>query len=103
MRFTNVLDTDKELINGKVRRPKFLLARVFRRLERYFITDTMGGWRRTGFHPVWTHGTRPRPEDKELIRMRLGQNPSKDKLPAYQPARLGDCSPILYSIHGWIF
>ena len=41
----NVLDTDKELINGKVRRPKFLLARVFRRLERYFITDTMGGWR----------------------------------------------------------
>jgi hypothetical protein len=41
----NMLDTDKELINGKVRRPKFLLARVFRRLERYFITDTMGGWR----------------------------------------------------------
>ncbi len=41
----NVLDTDKELIDGKVRRPKFLLARTFRRLERYFITETMSGWR----------------------------------------------------------
>lgn len=41
----NMLDTDKELINGRVRRPKFLLARIVRRLERYFITETMGGWR----------------------------------------------------------
>ena len=41
----HVLDTDLELIDGQVRRPKFLLARTFRRLERYFITETMGGWR----------------------------------------------------------
>lgn len=41
----HVLDTDLELIDGKVRRPKFLLARTFRRLERYFITEDMGGWR----------------------------------------------------------
>ncbi len=41
----NVLDTNKELIHGTVRPPKFLLARVFRRLERYFITEDMAGWR----------------------------------------------------------
>ena len=41
----HVLDTDLELIDGIVRRPKFLLARTFRRLERYFTTETMGGWR----------------------------------------------------------
>jgi hypothetical protein len=41
----NVLDADLELIAGKVRKPKFLLARTFRRLERHFITENMGGWR----------------------------------------------------------
>jgi hypothetical protein len=41
----NVLDTDLELINGQVRRPKFMLARTTRRLERAFITETMGGYR----------------------------------------------------------
>jgi hypothetical protein len=41
----NVLDTDLELIDGKVRQPKFLLARLTRRLERHFITETMGGYR----------------------------------------------------------
>jgi hypothetical protein len=41
----NVLDTDLELIDGQVRRPKFMLARTTRRLERAFITETMGGYR----------------------------------------------------------
>jgi hypothetical protein len=41
----HVLDTDLELIAGKVRRPRFHPARFFRRLERYFITEDMGGWR----------------------------------------------------------
>jgi hypothetical protein len=41
----NVLDTDLELIDGRVRRPKFMLARLTRRLERAFITETMGGYR----------------------------------------------------------
>jgi len=30
---------------AKVRRPKFMLARITRRLERAFITETMGGYR----------------------------------------------------------
>jgi hypothetical protein len=41
----HVLDTDLELIAGKVRRPRFHPARFFRRLERHFITEDMGGWR----------------------------------------------------------
>lgn len=41
----NVLDTDLELIDGQVRRPKFMLARTTRRLERAFITETMGSYR----------------------------------------------------------
>jgi hypothetical protein len=41
----NVLDTDEELLGGRVRRPRFTLARFFRRLERHFITEDMGGWR----------------------------------------------------------
>jgi hypothetical protein len=41
----NVLDSDLELIDGKIRPPKFLLARLFRRWERHFITPDMGGWR----------------------------------------------------------
>jgi hypothetical protein len=44
-RVYNVLDTNKELIKGKVRPPRFHLARLFRRLERYFITEDMAGWR----------------------------------------------------------
>lgn len=41
----NVLDTDKELIDGKVRSPRFHPARFCRRLERYFVTENMGGYR----------------------------------------------------------
>ena len=41
----NVLDTDLELVGSKVRRPKFLLARLTRRLERAFTTEGMGGYR----------------------------------------------------------
>lgn len=41
----NVLDTNRELIKGRITRPRFYLARVFRRLERAFITEDMGGWR----------------------------------------------------------
>jgi len=41
----HVMDTNKELITGKVRNPRFHLGRIFRRLERYFITESMAGWR----------------------------------------------------------
>jgi hypothetical protein len=41
----HVLDTDLELIAGQVRSPRFHPARFFRRLERYFVTEDMGGWR----------------------------------------------------------
>jgi hypothetical protein len=41
----NVLDTDVELIQGRIRRPKFHLARLFRHWERRFITPDMAGWR----------------------------------------------------------
>jgi hypothetical protein len=40
----HVLDTNRELIGSRVRRPRFHLARFFRRLERRFVTETMGGW-----------------------------------------------------------
>jgi hypothetical protein len=41
----NVLDTDLELRQGRIRRPKFHLARLFRRWERLFITPDMAGWK----------------------------------------------------------
>ncbi len=41
----HVLDTNRELIGARLGRPRFHLARLFRRLERYFVTETMGGWR----------------------------------------------------------
>ena len=44
-RVYHVLDTNRELIGGRVRRPRFHLARFFRRFERCFVTETMGGWR----------------------------------------------------------
>ncbi len=37
----HVLDTNRELIRGQIRRPKFYLARVLRRLERCFLTDDL--------------------------------------------------------------
>jgi hypothetical protein len=41
----NILDTNRELISGQVRRPKFHLARLLRRLEWLFITDDLGSLR----------------------------------------------------------
>jgi hypothetical protein len=38
----NILDTNRELIAGRIRRPKFYLARLLRRLEWLFITDNVG-------------------------------------------------------------
>jgi hypothetical protein len=38
----NILDTNKELIGGRIRRPKFYLARWLRRWEHFFITDDLG-------------------------------------------------------------
>ncbi len=43
-RVYNLMDTNKELIKGKIRPPKFYLARPLRRLERMFITEDMRGW-----------------------------------------------------------
>jgi hypothetical protein len=41
----NVLDTNRELFHGHIRRPQIRLVRILRRLERLFITDTGKGWR----------------------------------------------------------
>jgi hypothetical protein len=41
----NILDTNRELISGKIRRPKLHLARLLRRLEWLFITDNLGSLR----------------------------------------------------------
>ena len=41
----NILDTNRELISGKIRRPKFNIARFLRRLEWLFITDDLGSLR----------------------------------------------------------
>ena len=41
----NILDTNRELIAGRIRRPKFYLARLLRRLEWLFITDDLGSRR----------------------------------------------------------
>jgi hypothetical protein len=46
----NILDTNREFINGKIRRPKFYLARMLRKLEWVFITDKLGSRRaKVGF------------------------------------------------------
>lgn len=46
----NILDTNRELIGGRIRRPKFYLARLLRRLEWIFITDNVSSRRaRIGF------------------------------------------------------
>lgn len=41
----NVLDTNRELIHGEIRPPKFYLARMLRRMEHIFITDDLGSLR----------------------------------------------------------
>ena len=41
----NIMDTDRELVSGRVRRPRFYLGRIFRRLERVFVTESMAGYR----------------------------------------------------------
>jgi hypothetical protein len=46
----NILDTNKELIQGEIRPPKFHLARLLRKWEHAFITDNLGSRRaRIGF------------------------------------------------------
>jgi len=40
----NILDTNRELINGRIRLPQVRLVRILRRLERMFITDAQKGW-----------------------------------------------------------
>lgn len=41
----NIMDTDRELIDGKIRRPSISLGHVLRRMERVFITESMAGIR----------------------------------------------------------
>lgn len=41
----NLLDTNRELVIGRIRPPKFYLARLLRRLEWLFITDNLGSLR----------------------------------------------------------
>ena len=46
----NILDTNRELIGGRIQPPKFYLARQLRRWEHIFITDDLGSWHaRVGF------------------------------------------------------
>jgi len=40
----NILDTNHELTNGRIRLPQVRLVRMLRRLERMFITDQQKGW-----------------------------------------------------------
>ncbi|MDP3185603.1 MAG: hypothetical protein Q8M58_10060, partial [Anaerolineales bacterium] len=40
----NILDTNRELVRGRVRRPQVRFVRLLRRLERLFINDTGKGW-----------------------------------------------------------
>jgi hypothetical protein len=43
-RVFNILDTNHELFNGRIRRPQLRLVRGLRRLERMFINDEQKGW-----------------------------------------------------------
>jgi hypothetical protein len=40
----NILDTNRELVRGRVFRPQVRLVRILRRLERMFINDEGKGW-----------------------------------------------------------
>ena len=40
----NILDTNRELFQGRIVRPEFRLVRILRRLERMFINDKGRGW-----------------------------------------------------------
>jgi hypothetical protein len=40
----NILDTNRELFHGRIRRPQVRLVRLLRRLERMFIGDEQKGW-----------------------------------------------------------
>jgi len=40
----NILDTNRELIRGRIRRPQVRLVRLLRRLERMFVNDSGHGW-----------------------------------------------------------
>ncbi len=40
----NILDTNRELVHGRVRRPAIRVVRGLRRLERFFINDEGRGW-----------------------------------------------------------
>ena len=43
-RVYNILDTNRELVQGRIRRPQVRLVRLLRRLERMFINDEQKGW-----------------------------------------------------------
>ena len=40
----NILDTNRELVRGRIRRPQVRLVRLLRRLERMLINDEGKGW-----------------------------------------------------------
>jgi hypothetical protein len=44
-RVYNILDTNRELIKGQIRRPRPYLARTLRLLERWLTPDDLRGWR----------------------------------------------------------
>lgn len=43
-RVYNILDTNRELVRGRIRRPEVRLVRLLRRLERMLINDERKGW-----------------------------------------------------------
>lgn len=44
-RVYNILDTNRELIRGRIRRPRPTVARLLRRLERWMTPENQQGWR----------------------------------------------------------
>jgi hypothetical protein len=40
----SILDTNRELVNGRIRSPQIRLVRLLRRLERVFVNDKGKGW-----------------------------------------------------------
>ncbi|MGB8212829.1 MAG: hypothetical protein WCE68_04640 [Anaerolineales bacterium] len=40
----NILDTNRELVRGRIRRPQVRLVRILRQLEHIFINDEQKGW-----------------------------------------------------------
>ncbi len=94
----NILDTNRELVGGRIRRPELRLVRILRRLERLFINDTGKGW-------SWEISLRLQQMQRPLAvkprrkYMRVGHNPARFIENVAQPAEITvavvNCIPFL--------